>query len=837
MNTQATKLDLPVAGMTCQGCANSITRAVQKVDGVLSAEVNFGAHRARISYDAERTGVQRIAAAIRDAGYSVPDDLEAARSLTDDLDFGDTKRAAHERETRNAFFLALALSVAAFASDKAGAPYAVPLVLATVAVLGAGRHILIDGWRALRRGAWDMNTLVGLGLTMALLAAIGSPFAHSIFGHGHDHLHAALMILVFVLLGRVLEGRAKSQAGRAVRSLLDLAPDQATIVLRSTPRPANATLQSASASGPAPAQFTATDRSMDRAERPADAANNAANSQPSERTPGQADDYEHDEDTRVVPLAEVQVGTLVQVRPGERIPVDGQVLDGTSEVNESHLTGESFPQARGVGDTVHAGTINGTGTLTIRTTAVGLSSAVGRIASAVHEAQGSKAPAQKLADKVSRIFVPVAVSIALLAFIGALVAGLGFEVAASRLIAVLVVACPCALGLATPVAVLVASDRGASQGLLVQNAAALEELAAADTIVFDKTGTLTQGTPRLESIHVAKSFEAPRSLPGTEPPSPADALLALAASLERKSEQPLGTAFVQAAKDRRLTMVSATDFKAIPGSGIQGTVRKRALWIGSPRAARELLQTNNEASDTTTGASNETKAQDLAQLETWMQTLSANGETPVLMMLNGRLAGAFGLTDTIRENATQAVHSLQANGFEVWILSGDHQTTVDKLAREIEGAAAQTTSSIHAVGGLLPEDKQSRITAMRQAGQRVIMVGDGINDAPALAAANVGVAMGGGADVAIEAADCALLVDDPARLTGLVQLGRHTKSIIRSNLAWAFAYNVVALPLAAGALYPWTNWSLPAAWGAAAMASSSVLVVLNSLRLRRTKLF
>ena len=824
MNTQATKLDLPVGGMTCQGCANSITRAVQKVDGVLSAEVNFGAHRARISYDAERTGVQRIAAAIRDAGYSVPDDLEAARSLTDDLDFGDTKRAAHERETRLAFVLALALSVAAFIADKAGAPYAVPLVLATVAVLGAGRHILIDGWRALRRGAWDMNTLVGLGITMALLAAIGSPFAHSIFGHGHDHLHAALMILVFVLLGRVLEGRAKSQAGRAVRSLLDLAPDQATIVLRSTPRPANATLESPAASGAASAELQS------------------------------EDDYEHDQDTRVVPLAEVTVGTLVQVRPGERIPVDGQVLDGTSEVNESHLTGESFPQARGVGDTVHAGTINGTGTLTIRTTAVGLSSAVGRIASAVHEAQGSKAPAQKLADKVSRIFVPVAVSIALLAFIGALVAGLGFEVAASRLIAVLVVACPCALGLATPVAVLVASDRGASQGLLVQNAAALEELAAADTIVFDKTGTLTQGTPRLESIHVAKTFETPRSLPGTEPPSREDALLALAASLERKSEQPLGQAFVQAAKDRRLTMVSATEFKAIPGSGIQGTVRNRALWIGSPRAARELLQANAEASAVTTGASNDTKAEDLAQLETWMQTLSANGETPVLMMVNGRLAGAFGLTDTIRETATQAVHSLQATGFEVWILSGDHQTTVDKLAREIEGTATPANQSkssasspsaaspqanarsIHAVGGLLPEDKQSRITAMRQAGQRVIMVGDGINDAPALAAANVGVAMGGGADVAIEAADCALLVDDPARLTGLVQLGRHTKSIIRSNLAWAFAYNVIALPLAAGALYPWTSWSLPAAWGAAAMASSSVLVVLNSLRLRRTKL-
>lgn len=821
-------LDLPVAGMTCQGCANAVTRALVARQGVLSADVNFGAHRARIAFDPERIDARGLADAIEAAGYHVPDNLTGERDLAADLDFGERARAAHERQTVYAFSAAVALAALAFGADKLGAPYGVPLAFTALAVLGAGRHILLDGWRALRRGAWDMNTLVGLGLVVALAAAIGSPLNHAIFGHGHDHMHAALMILVFVLLGRVLEGRAKSQAGRAVRALLNLAPDTATIL-----------------------------------DPPATDANA----------------------TRTVPLAEVTIDTLVLVRPGERVPVDGQITEGQSELDESHLTGESLPQERATGDRVHAGTINGTGTLTIRTTAVGTSSAMGRIANAVHQAQGSKAPAQRLADQVSRVFVPIAVSIAIIAFAAAMFAGQGFEVAAGRLIAVLVVACPCALGLATPVAVLVASDRGAAEGLLIQNAAALEELATADTIVFDKTGTLTQGTPRLASIHVAPTFEPPRSLPGSTPPSPEDALLALAASLERSSEQPLATAIVQAAKDRSLTLTTPQDFRAIPGSGIRGTVRKRHLWIGSPKAARNHLKTPNatgnlqatdaphnlqatdanrdlqapgttgnleanavpnanrhlQGSETTdadnnlqpnetsppnAGPSTTEATSDLAQLEAWIAALAAAGETPVMVLIDGRLAGAFGLTDTLRENAKAAVQALEQADFHIHILSGDHQSTVDKLARELALGSAHT-----ATGELLPQDKQSRIQSLRAAGHRVVMVGDGINDAPALAAANVGVAMGGGADVAIEAADCALLVDDPARLANLVHLARRTKSIIRSNLAWAFAYNAAALPLAAGALYPWTHWSLPAAWGAAAMASSSVLVVLNSLRL------
>jgi len=805
----ATTLDLPVAGMTCQGCANAVTRALERVAGVRSADVNFGAHRARVAFDGARVDVRELATAIEAAGYTVPEDLGTERDLAEDLDFGEQARAAHERETRRAFVAAVVLAGLAFAADRLGAPYAVPLGFTTLAVLGAGRHILLDGWRALRRGAWDMNTLVGLGLTVALAAAIGSPFAHAIFGHGHDHMHAALMILVFVLLGRVLEGRAKHRAGQAVRSLLDLAPDTATL------------FEAKASTGAA---------EHDSPQAPTPDSDSAATAEP-----------KSDSAHRTVPLSEVRVGDLVLVRPGERVPVDGEVVQGESELDESHLTGESLPRARGVGERVHAGTLNGTGVLVVRTSAVGTSSAVGRIAAAVHEAQGSKAPAQRLADQVSRVFVPVAVGIAVLAFAGALAAGLGVEVAASRVIAVLVVACPCALGLATPVAILVASDRGAAEGLLVQNAAALEELATANTLVFDKTGTLTEGAPRLASLHVAPHFEPPRSLPGTTPPPPEDALLALVASLEQNSEQPLAAAIVEAARTRNLTLTTPQSFRAHPGRGIEGEVRRRLLQIGSPRFARELLEARTLETEASEESAELTAAtEDLAQLDTWLATLASEGETPVLVLENARLVAALGLTDTTRPTSPAAVRALQDAGFTLHILSGDHQAAVTKLAHELGLAQgdpqANTSPPTNAIGELLPQDKLTRIESLRAAGHRVVMVGDGINDAPALAAAHVGVAMGGGADVAIEAADCALLVDDPARLAALVHLGRRTRNIIRSNLAWAFAYNLIALPLAAGALHPWTTWSLPAAWGAAAMASSSVLVVLNSLRLRAVNL-
>ncbi|MDF1801103.1 MAG: cation-translocating P-type ATPase [Planctomycetota bacterium] len=823
-------LDLPVAGMTCQGCASAIERALGKLDGVESAEVNFGSRSARISFG-PTIGPAELAAAVRAAGYEVPDDIGvpgATRDLAAELAFADEAEQRAEARTHRDFVVAACALVLVMVLGQLATPYWLLSAIATLTVVVAGRTIGLDGLAAVRRRSPDMNTLVALGVGVAWLASLLAPLSHAIFGHGHDHLHAALMILAFVLLGRKLEGRARRSAGGAVRALLDLTPDTAR-VLR-----AGVEIE--------------------------------------------------------VPLAEVQPGALVLVRPGERLPVDAEVTAGSSEVDESQLTGESFPVERQPGDKVHAGSINGTGALTLRCTAVGPSSALGRITQAVHAAQGSKAPAQRLADRVSRVFVPIVLGIAALAFVAALATGSGWPVALGRLIAVLVVACPCALGLATPTAILVASGRGAREGLLIKEAAALEELSSIDRIVFDKTGTLTAGRPELRRILVTADFvpppvPGPGGMPDPSAPTPEPAgksdeartvaeagLLSLAAALERSSEQPIAHAIVAAAEGRGLFLFPSQDFAAQPGRGVTGTVRRRALWLGSPRAAREL-------------------GLDPERVDAWTDELAEAGETPVFMSVDGQLAGAFALFDEPRPDSKRAVDELRALGIESSLYSGDHPGAVAAVARELG-------IEDHA-GELLPSDKAQRITALRggtapacpktqaanatsQASgsqspdggsqspvgasespdggrqssvggsqspgatgpraerparhQRVAMVGDGVNDAPALAAADVGIAMGGGADVAIEAADCALLVDEPLRLASLVRLARATRATIRSNLAWAFGYNVVALPLAAGALAPWTSWSLPATWAAAAMAGSSVLVVANSLRLRLVRL-
>ena len=791
------RLDMPVAGMTCQACAGAVERALGRLDGVAEAAVNFGSRSARVDYDSGAVTAAELAAAVRAAGYEVPDwigDDDAPRDLAAEVAFAEEAERAHAARTRRDAVVAAVAFLALMALGPLDLPYAVPLAVTTVAVLVAGWTTLKDGWVAARRLDPDMNTLVAMGVGTAWLAAVGSPLDHAVFGHGHDHMHAATMILAFVLAGRALESRARQSAGGAVRALLDLTPDTARVLRRG-----------------------------EEAE---------------------------------VPLAEVRPGSLVLVRPGERLPVDGEVTAGASEVDESQLTGESFPVERGPGDRVHAGSINGSseraGALTLRATAVGASSALGRITRAVHAAAGSKAPAQRLADRVSRVFVPVVLGVALLALVAGLATGTGWPVSLGRLVAVLVVACPCALGLATPTAILVASDRGAREGLLVKEAAALETLATIDRVVFDKTGTLTAGTPALRRVLVDAAF-APPPAPGpgglpdptTPDPDPAGAspaareaaetgLLALAAALERSSEQPIARALVAAAGARGLTIFPAQDFQAWPGRGVTGTVRRRALWLGSPRAAREALD------DGSLTGPDGAVATGAARVEAWVAELTAGGETPVLAAVDGRLVGAFGLFDAPRPDAAETVAALGRLDVATSLYSGDHPAAVAAIAAELG-------IDDHA-GELLPADKAARIAELRGAGAgsagtdgadvgaRVAMVGDGVNDAPALAAADVGVAMGGGADVAIEAADCALLVDEPRRLVTLVRLARAARGTIRTNLAWAFGYNVVAIPLAAGALAPWTAWSLPATWAAAAMAGSSVLVVLNSLRLRVARL-
>jgi Cu+-exporting ATPase len=762
--------------MTCQGCANSIQKALMGLEGIAEAEVNFGSRSAKVRRHPGLASDKQIAAAIRDVGFEVPDlDPSTKRSLAEDIEFGENAEQQAEARTKRNFILSSLLFVGMLLAHQLGVPYPLLVAIAAPAVFVAGLDILKDGFRAAKRSSPDMNTLVGAGVLVAFTAAALAPLSPRVFGHGMDNLHAALMILVFVLLGRMLEGRARRRAGGAVRALLKLAPDTARIL-----------------------------RAGELVE---------------------------------VPLSKVKVGSLVIVRPGERLPVDGQVTAGQSDVDESQLTGESFPVERSGGDQVHAGSLNGTGSLTIRTMAIGESSALGRIATAVHAAQGSRAPAQRLADRVSRVFVPVVLTVAALAFLGTwLSAGFsadgfslsdstgGLTTAFGRLVAVLVVACPCALGLATPTAILVASDRGAKEGLLVKEAAALEHLAMVDTIVFDKTGTLTAGEPELRRILVAADFTPPAPGPmapaDTPQPQPAstspaahalaeDALLALAAAVEKLSEQPLAKAIVARAATKSMTIFPCLDFAAQPGRGVTGTVRKRQMWLGSPRAALEIGLPRQ-------------------LVEEVSADFAAAGETPVLIAQDGNYAGAFGLFDRPRPTSAQAVRDLEQLGVAARILSGDHTGAVAAVAKELAISTFE--------GELLPDQKAERIAALTGAGKFVAMVGDGVNDAPALAAATVGIAMGGGADVAIEAADCALLVDDPGRIVSLIHLARKTRGTIRTNLIWAFSYNIVALPIAAGALAPWTSWSLPASWAAATMAASSVLVVANSLRLRSAKL-
>jgi P-type Cu+ transporter len=754
-------VQVPVTGMTCQGCAHTVEKALASIDGIEHAEVQFGSRSATFDVDAARLAPgdvnARVSAVLTPLGYKIPDDALGG-DVARDTAFATQAEDAELDATRADLILALIFGIVTFAAMHTRMPAPVGLLLSGVVVLVAGRRILSTGLRALARGAPEMNTLVGIGTLVAWLSGVVAWIAPTFLPGGGAHLHDAVLITFFVLLGREFEARARSRAGDAVRSLLALVPPTARVLKRGV-------------------------------------------------------EVE-------VPLAEVKAGNLVFVRPGERIPVDGLVMVGTTSVDEALLTGESFPIERGPGDVVHGGTMNGNGAISLQATSVGAQSALGRIATAVQRAQGSKADVQRLADRVSAIFVPTVLVIAALTIAGWLIAGAGLSVALSHAIAALVIACPCALGLATPAAILVATGRGAREGILFHSARALERLAEVDTVAFDKTGTLTAGRPELVAIVFAPDARRAAPSAGSEPvtdvssslPSAVpteDELLAWCASAEESSEQPLARGIVSAARARGLSWKRAADFRALPGIGIEARVGQRKLWIGSPRGAGAR------------GSSAESVAALIGPIE-------KRGATPVLVEVDGRLVAALGLRDAARAQSADAVQALHESGASVVLLSGDRQAAVRSLASElgIEDARAELT----------PEAKVQALTDMRAQGHKVAMVGDGLNDAPALSAAHVGIAMGGGADIAIEAADCALLRDDPSRVPVALALARRTLSIVRGNLIWAFAYNLIALPFATGILEPWTGVAMPAGYAGAAMSMSSLAVVLNSLRLRRIRL-
>jgi Cu+-exporting ATPase len=757
-------LDLPITGMSCASCVRRVEGALVAVPGVVEASVNLATRRATVRYDAARASAAQLTRAVEAAGYGVPAAVPERREAAPGARAGEPPasaqelaEAAEQRGVRRDFVVAACLTLPALVLAMAHGmvpafeqPWArwLQLLLVTPVVFGPGRRFLRLALVALRHRSSDMNTLVSIGVlaawsysTLALL--LPSLFTHAQHGaRTHLYFEAAGAIVTFVLLGKLLEARARGRLSDAVRGLLRLVPQTATRL----------------------------------------------------RTE-QAHDV-HEE----VALAAVALADLLLVRPGERVPLDGVVVRGASTIDESMLTGESLPVDKRAGSTVFAGTMNQTGALTLRVEKTLGQTALDGIIEAVEQAQGSRAPIAQLADVVSSYFVPVVVLLALLTLGVWLALDFslpGLSVAIERFVAVLVIACPCALGLATPAAFAVGTGRGAQLGVLIKGGAPLEAASRINTVLFDKTGTLTLGKPELTDVIVRPGFA------DTE-------LLSWIGAVEGASEHPVAQAIVRGALARGARSMPASDFVAAPGQGVSARVAAEGTTVLVHIGTRDwLAQAGIES----------------APLEAQADALSRRGHTASFVAVDGSLAGLVAVADTINPDARRVVQQLRAMDIEVAMLSGDRRTSAEAVASElgIDRVFAEVR----------PEQKARIVAAERARGRRVAMVGDGINDAPALATADLGVAIGSGTDIAIAAADVVLLRGGVGALPSALALSRRTLRTIRENLFWAFVYNAVGIPLAAGLLYPATGWLLSPVFASAAMSLSSVSVLLNSLRLRR----
>ena len=629
----------------------------------------------------------------------------------------------------------------------------VELLLATPVVLYAGKPFFERGIASIRNRAPNMWTLIAIGVGAAFLYSIVATLAPALFPaelrahHGGTvgvYFEAAAVIIVLVLVGQILELKAREKTGDAIRALMNLAPKTARRV--------------------------------------------------------KADGSDED-----VSVADLKRGDLVRVRPGEAIPVDGVITEGASAIVETLLTGEPMPVDKSTGDDVTGGTLNKTGSFVMRAEKVGADTMLSRIVNAVASAQRSRAPIQSVADRVARYFVPAVVAIAVLAFIAWLAFGptpvLAYAIVAA--VSVLIIACPCALGLATPMSIMVATGRGAREGVLVRDAAALEALAGIDTIVLDKTGTLTEGKPRLAAVEAAHGFTG-------------DDVLRLAASLEVGSEHPIAHALVEGAKARGLALTKAEQFDALTGLGVQGTVGGQAVAVGSSGLMRKLGYTNNFGETV------------LAEIDKDIRRHAVTAATALVVAIDGRFAGVVAVADSIKTNAEHALAELRSRGIEIIMATGDNAIAANMIARQL------SITTVHAE--VLPEQKSRIISNLKAQGRKVAFAGDGINDAPALATADVGIAMGTGADVAIESAGITLPKGDLAGIARAHALARATLDNIKQNLAFAFGYNAIGVPIAAGVLYPLLGLLLSPIVAAVAMSLSSVSVIANALRLGKVKL-
>ncbi|HEV7280525.1 MAG TPA: heavy metal translocating P-type ATPase [Pirellulaceae bacterium] len=758
------RAELSLVGMHCAACANRIEKALVQTPGVEEANVNFATSRASVRFDSSRTNTAALRTAVQEAGYDAlapsADDSGAEASPSALSEAEDQARAAEYAEQRRRFWLAAGLTVPVAFLAMGG--HVVPalhpilnawwrpwieLALTTPVLFWAGREFFVGAWNAAKHRAADMNTLVALGTLSAYVYSVVVTIAPGIVqANAHNAVHGqedavvpgvyfevAAIIVALILLGRLLEARARSKTSGAIRALIGLQPKTARV--------------------------------------------------------------ERDGVERDVPVDRVIVGDVVRVRPGEKVPVDGEVVDGSSSVDESMLTGEPLPVQKGTGDVVIGATMNGSGSLRVRATRVGRDTALQQIVRLVQEAQGSKAPLQRLADVVSGYFVPVVLCIAVATFaVWFVVAPIDERLTMALLtfVSVLIIACPCALGLATPTAIMVGTGRGAQGGILIKGGEALEKVHRLTTVVLDKTGTITRGKPTATDV-------LPEGMT-------ADELLRIVASAERGSEHPIGEAIVRSAQARTLALSEPKDFQNRSGRGMEATVEGRRVTIGNARLMCDL---------------------GLAPDEERANGLAADGKTPVFVAIDGRLAGIVAVSDPVKETSKTAIERLHQLGLKVAMLTGDNRHTAEAIARQV---------GIDLVlAEVLPEGKSDEIAKLQANGEIVAMVGDGINDAPALAKADVGIAMGSGTDVAMEAADITLVRGDLRGVAASIGLSRATVRNIQQNLFFAFIYNVLGIPLAAGILYPVTGWLLSPVIASAAMALSSISVLANALRLRGFK--
>nr|WP_262297086.1 heavy metal translocating P-type ATPase [Microvirga sp. HBU67692] len=738
--------ELAIEGMTCASCVGRVEKALKAAPGVLQASVNLATEKATIRHLASVATPTILEQVVRKVGYE-------ARRIGDEP-ATDREREHREREysaLKRSLALAAILTLPVFALEMGShfipgihewvmetighrESWYLQFALTTLVLFGPGLRFFQKGIPALLRLAPDMNSLVALGTTAAYGYSVVATFASAILPAGTVNVYyeAAAVIVTLILLGRTLEAKAKGRTSEAIKRLMGLQAKTAYVV--------------------------------------------------------------RDGNTVEIPLEQVRAGDLVQVRPGEKVPVDGEVVEGSSFVDESMITGEPVPVQKAEGAEVVGGTINKTGSFTFKATKVGADTVLAQIIRMVEQAQGSKLPIQALVDKVTAWFVPAVMAAATLTFLGWLVLGPdpAMTFALVNAVAVLIIACPCAMGLATPTSIMVGTGRGAELGVLFRKGEALQSLKGVGVVALDKTGTLTKGRPELTDLIVASGFDEAE-------------VLGLVAAVETRSEHPIAEAIVEAAKRRGLNLAPVDGFDAVPGYGVTATVLGRKVEVGADRYMVKL-------------------GFDVAAFATSADRLGSEGKSPLYAAIDGRLAAVIAVADPIKSSTPQAIAALHALGLKVAMITGDNRRTAEAIARQV--------GIDEVVAEVLPDGKVDAVKRLREGGRHVAFVGDGINDAPALAEADVGLAIGTGTDIAIESADVVLMSGDLRGVANAIALSKATIRNIKQNLFWAFAYNVVLIPVAAGVLYPVDGTLLSPIVAAAAMALSSVFVLGNALRLR-----